>query len=58
VRNTVGALLRVGQHKMQMTELNKILEAKRAGSAGPGVPARGLFLTKVNYPYSFEEVAE
>jgi len=58
VRNTVGTLLRVGQHRIEITELNKILEAKRAGSAGPGVPARGLFLTKVNYPYSFEEVTE
>lgn len=58
VRNTMGTLLRVGQHRMEVTELNKILEAKRAGMAGPRVPARGLFLVKVNYPYSFEEVTE
>jgi tRNA pseudouridine38-40 synthase len=58
VRNTVGALLRVGQHRMEVGEFSQILGAKRAGTAGPGVPARGLFLVKINYPYSFEEVAE
>ncbi len=58
VRNTVGSLIRVGQHRMSTLEFENVLEAKKAGSAGPGVPASGLFLVKINYPYSFEEVAE
>jgi tRNA pseudouridine38-40 synthase len=56
VRNTVGSLLRVGQGRMGILEFKNIMEGRRAGAAGPGVPACGLFLIKVNYPYSFEEV--
>ena len=58
VRNTVGTLLQIGKHRLEVSEVLKLLEAKRAGMAGPGVPARGLFLVKIDYPYSFEEVAE
>lgn len=56
VRNTVGSLLRVGQGRMGIEEFKNIMEAREVGIAGPGVPACGLFLIKVNYPYSFEEV--
>lgn len=58
VRNTVGTLLQMGKHRTEVSEVLKLLEAKRAGMAGPGAPASGLFLVKINYPYSFEEVAE
>ncbi len=58
VRNTVGSLIRVGQGRLSIAELKEIMEAKRAGTAGPSVPACGLFLIKVNYPYKFEEIAQ
>jgi tRNA pseudouridine38-40 synthase len=50
VRNTVGALLRVGLGKMSADEFNSIIEAKKPGAAGPTAPACGLYLTRVNYP--------
>lgn len=55
VRNTVGALIRVGQGKMNCDEFSRILDAKKIGLAGPTVPACGLCLTKVNYLHNFGE---
>ena len=56
VRNTIGALIRVGLGKMTVDEFRCILEARRPGLAGPTVPACGLCLMGVNYPYSWEEI--
>jgi tRNA pseudouridine38-40 synthase len=50
VRNTIGALLRVGQGKMTVNEFEKMIEAKTPGLAGPTAPATGLCLVRVNYP--------
>jgi len=50
VRNTVGALIRVGLGKMSLDEFNSIIEAKKRGTAGPTAPSCGLCLTRVNYP--------
>jgi tRNA pseudouridine38-40 synthase len=50
VRNTVGALIRVGLGKMSANEFNSLIEAKKPGTAGPTVPACGLYLGRVNYP--------
>jgi tRNA pseudouridine38-40 synthase len=55
VRNTVGALIRVGQGKIDSDEFSRILDAKKIGLAGPTVPACGLCLTKVNYLHNFGE---
>ena len=55
VRNTVGALVRVGLSKMSGDEFCSIMELKKPGLAGPIAPACGLCLMQVNYPYSFEE---
>ncbi|MBI2832210.1 MAG: tRNA pseudouridine(38-40) synthase TruA [Chloroflexi bacterium] len=49
VRNTVGALIRVGLDKISAGEFHKILEAKQPGLAWPMAPACGLRLMKVNY---------
>jgi tRNA pseudouridine38-40 synthase len=54
VRNTVGALIRVGQGKMTVDEFYSLVEAKRPGLAGPTAPACGLCLMRVNYPGAFE----
>jgi len=56
VRNTVGALVRVGLGKMTVAEFSSILEARTPGLAGPTAPACGLCLMRVNYPYSWEEM--
>jgi tRNA pseudouridine38-40 synthase len=49
VRNTVGALIRVGLGKNDLAGFQQILAAKKPGSAGPTVPAQGLFLIRINY---------
>lgn len=54
VRNTVGTLIRVGLGKMSLDEFHSIINARRPGLAGPTVPAHGLCLIRVNYPYPFE----
>ncbi len=55
VRNTVGALIRVGRGKVRSDEFYSILEAEKPGLAWPTAPARGLCLMQVNYPRPFEE---
>jgi len=49
VRTIVGTLLDVGYGKINYLEVKKILEAKDRKTAGRVVPAKGLFLMKVNY---------
>ena len=55
VRNTVGALIRVGRGKMTVDQFYSIVEAKKPGLAGQTAPACGLCLMGVNYPRSFGE---
>jgi len=56
VRNTVGALIRVGLGKMTADEFRSILEARAPGLAAPTAPAHGLCLMRVSYPHSWEEL--
>ena len=56
IRNTVGALTKVGLGKMTVDEFHHIVEAKRPGLAGPTVPACGLCLMRINYPRPLEEI--
>jgi tRNA pseudouridine38-40 synthase len=55
VRNTVGALIRVGLGKMTASRFNSIMKAREMGLAGPAAPACGLCLVKVNYKKNLEE---
>lgn len=52
VRAIVGTLLDVGIGKTTLEDFKKIIENKDRTSAGASVKAKGLFLTKVNYPKS------
>jgi tRNA pseudouridine38-40 synthase len=54
-RNTVGALLRVGQGRMTQTEFQDIINLCEFGLAGPSAPACGLYLKKVYYGNDLEE---
>jgi tRNA pseudouridine38-40 synthase len=54
VRNTVGLMLKIGLEKVEPGEINKVMEARKPGLAGPAVPAYGLCLTKINYPEDVE----
>lgn len=51
VRAIVGTLLDIGRNHTQLEDLSAILESKNRSNAGTSVPASGLFLTKVKYPY-------
>jgi tRNA pseudouridine38-40 synthase len=46
----VGTLLLVGRHKISLEEFDKIIEEKNRCKAGISVPAKALFLHKVEYP--------
>jgi len=50
VRAIVGTLLDLGQNKISIEDLRLIIESKNRCSAGESVPAKGLFLTRVEYP--------
>ena len=50
VRNTMGALVKVGLGKSSTGEFRHTMAECRPGAAGPAFPPHGLCLTKVNYP--------
>ncbi len=58
VRNTVGALIRVGLGKMGVDEFHSLVDARKPAMAGPTAPARGLCLTRINYPRPLGEINE
>jgi tRNA pseudouridine38-40 synthase len=51
VRAIVGTLVNIGLHKITQTDFAKIIEDRNREKAGFSVPAHGLFLTKITYPY-------
>ena len=50
VRAIVGTMLMVGKKNIDINDFSNIIEAKNRSEAGPSAPAKGLFLTKVEYP--------
>ena len=56
VRNTVGALIKVGLGRMSVDEFHSIVEIKKPGLAGPTAPACGLCLMQINYPRPLGEI--
>lgn len=51
VRSIVGTMIDIGSGKISTADFTKIIESKDRGQAGFSVPAHGLFLTKIEYPY-------
>lgn len=51
VRAIVGTLVNIGLHKISASDFIKIIESKNRENAGFSVPAKGLFLTDIKYPY-------
>jgi len=49
VRAIVGTLLEIGLEKMQPKQIMEVILKKDRSSAGFSVPAKGLFLTKIEY---------
>lgn len=51
VRAIVGTLVNIGLHKITLEDFSAIIESKNREKAGFSVPAHGLYLTKIEYPY-------
>lgn len=51
VRAIVGTLVNVGLEKISLDDFKAIIESRDRNQAGFSVPAHGLYLTKVIYPY-------
>ncbi|WP_338410708.1 tRNA pseudouridine(38-40) synthase TruA [uncultured Flavobacterium sp.] len=51
VRAIVGTMINVGIGKTSINEFEKIIESKSRSKAGFSVPAHGLFLVKIEYPF-------
>jgi tRNA pseudouridine38-40 synthase len=51
VRSIVGTLVNIGLHKINLNDFIAIIESKSREKAGFSVPAHGLYLTKIEYPY-------
>lgn len=50
VRAIVGTMVAIGSGKLQVANLNSIIESKNRREAGFSVPAHGLYLTQIEYP--------
>jgi tRNA pseudouridine38-40 synthase len=55
VRAIVGTMINIGQGKLDVEDLHKIIQSKDRGNAGFSVPAQGLFLTDVVYPETIKK---
>lgn len=51
VRAIVGTLVRIGKKEIDLKDLAQIMESKDRSKAGQSVPACGLFLVEVDYPF-------
>ncbi|MDT4868963.1 tRNA pseudouridine synthase A [compost metagenome] len=51
VRAIVGTLILVGKGRLTVAGVEKIVESKNRSNAGQSVPACGLYLINVKYPY-------
>jgi len=54
VRAIVGTLIMVGRKEIEPEAVRTIIESKNRSNAGMSVPATGLFLTRVSYPFVAE----
>ncbi len=50
VRAIVGTLIEIGEHKLNLSDLIRIIKSEDRSQAGYSVPAHGLYLTEVKYP--------
>lgn len=51
VRAIVGTMINIGLGKTEVNDLHRIIATKNRSEAGFSVPAHGLYLSKVEYPY-------
>jgi len=51
VRAIVGTLVRIGKNEINLEQFKEIIESKNRSNAGQSVPACGLYLVSVIYPF-------
>lgn len=51
VRAIVGTMLQIGKNELSLNQFVKIIESRDRSMAGMSVPAEGLYLCKIEYPY-------
>ncbi|WP_029286782.1 tRNA pseudouridine(38-40) synthase TruA [Pedobacter sp. R20-19] len=51
VRAIMGTLVRIGKNEIKLADFKAIIESKNRSNAGQSVPACGLYLVKIEYPY-------
>ncbi len=51
VRAIVGTCMMVGRQEIEPEQIRQIIESKNRSNAGTSVPACGLYLTEVKFPY-------
>lgn len=51
VRAIVGTLIRIGKNEISLEQFREIIESKDRSNAGQSVPACGLYLVSVIYPF-------
>lgn len=51
VRAIVGTMIAIGTEKITVVDFEKIILSKDRGQAGFSVPAHGLYLTQIEYPF-------
>ena len=49
VRAVVGTLIEVGRHRLTLDEFRRVIEGKRRTEAGESMPAKALFLERIEY---------
>lgn len=57
VRAIVGTMVDIGTGKISTSHMHEIIQSKNRSKAGFSVPAHGLYLTKVTYPYLPQKVS-
>jgi tRNA pseudouridine38-40 synthase len=50
VRAITGTMIEAGRGKIDLDDIERIIESKNRSSAGMSAPAKGLFLTAIEYP--------
>ena len=54
VRAIVGTLLDAGREKISVDDMHRIIKSGSRSEAGQSVPAHGLYLSQVKYPYELK----
>jgi len=56
VRAIMGTLVQIGKKEINLDDFKAIIESKNRSKAGQSVPACGLYLVKIEYPYINERI--